>query len=112
MNEDNAIWVWNLETERVCRGHVAHIPRGANRKDMKSFGGTMCITKDRQVVSIDRHLIVRYCLASNTYTQLKQDFIKKGELVTQLKASPYHKDIIAVGYKNGLISIANLAGKN
>lgn len=78
---------------------------------MKSFGGAMCITNDRQVLSIDRHLFLQYCLVSNTYTVFSQDFIKKRELITHLKASPFDKDIMAFGYKNGLIIVANLIGK-
>lgn len=112
MNEHNAIWVWNLETEKICRGHNAHATFGNNRRidsDLQ-LGGAMCITKNRQILSIDRNAFVRYCLASNTYSIFSDSFITKPGTVSLLKSSPYDQDIIAIGYKNGLIMLANYAG--
>lgn len=114
MNEQNMIWVWNLETEKICRGHKAHVRNGNDRHgDSDSqLGGAMCITKCRQVLSIDRNAFVRYCLASNTYSVFPDNFILKRGTVSILKTSSYNQDIVAVGYKNGLIVIANYAGKS
>lgn len=113
MNEQNFIWVWDLETGKVCRGHKAHVADGVDRRvNSDSYiGGTMCISKNRQVLSIDQHAFVRYCLVSNTYSLFPDNFVTKRGTVTTLKTSPYNPDIIAIGYKNGLIVIVNYAGK-
>lgn len=113
MNEQNFIWVWNLETEKICRGHKAHVINSIDRQidSDAQLGGAMCITKNRQVLSIDRNAFVRYCLASNTYSKFPENFVTKRGTVSLLKASPYNQDIIGIGYKNGLIVIANYAGK-
>lgn len=113
MTEQNMIWVWNLDTEKICRGHKAHAISGNDRHADSDtpLGGTMCITKSRQILSIDRNAFVRYCLASNTYSIFPDSFILKRGTVSVLKTSPYNQDIIAVGYKNGLIILANYAGK-
>lgn len=117
MNEQNIIWVWNLEAAKICRGHKAHVETGKNNhhgrhNDSDSqMGGAMCVTKNRQVLSIDRNAFVRYCLASNTYSLFPDNFILKRGTVSLLQSSPYDMDMIAVGYKNGLIVIANYAGK-
>lgn len=112
MNEQNYIWVWNIETEKVCRGHKAHAITGNDRKGDSDYqiGGAMCITKNRQVLSIDRNAFVRYCLASNTYSKFPDHFVLKRGTVSLMKASPFNQDIIGVGYKNGLIVIVNYAG--
>lgn len=115
MNEQNCVSVWDLETEKICRGHKAHTKNhGNNDRHNESdlpLGGTLCITKHRQILSIDRNAFVRYCLASNTYSIFPDNFIKKRGNVTQLSASPYDQDIVAVGYRSGLILIANYTGK-
>lgn len=112
MNEQNMIWVWNLETEKICRGHKAHVNSNDRQIDSDAqLGGAMCITKNRQVLSIDRNAFVRYCLVSNTFSIFPDNFVLKRGTVSILKTSPYNQDIIAVGYKNGLIVIANYAGK-
>lgn len=116
MNEQNCISVWDLETEKIVCGHKAHtkhhgsVDRQCEASD-SPLGGTMCITKNRQILSIDRNAFVRYCLASNTYSIFADNFIKKRGTVSQLSTSPYDRDIVAVGYRNGLILIANYAGK-
>lgn len=120
MNDHNVISVWNLETESVCRGHKAHqqrhqrndvegvaTPRAPNHNS-NSDGGAMCITKDRHVLSIDRNAFVKYSIASNTYTLFNENLVQKANTVCALKASPYDVDILAIGYRNGLISIVNL----
>lgn len=117
MNDHNVISVWNLETESVYRGHKAHQqhragadgtagPPMSNNKN--SNDGAMCITKDRQVLSIDRNAFVKYCIVSNTYALLSDNFIQKPNSVCALKSSPYDSDILAVGYRNGLITIVNV----
>lgn len=112
MNEQNIIWVWNLETGKICRGHKAHTNYKGFQGDSDSqLGGAMCISKKRQVFSIDRNAFVRYCMVSNTFSIFPDNFILKRGTVSMLKTSPYNQDIIAVGYKNGLIVIANYAGK-
>lgn len=118
MNDQNTISVWNLETESICRGHKAHQQQHhRNGVDTagpsisgnnNSNGGAMCITRDRQILSIDRHAFVKYCIASNTYALLNEHFIQKPNTVCALKSSPYDSDILAVGYRNGLIAIVNL----
>lgn len=113
MNEQNMIWVWNLATAKMCRGHKAHVTN-SNDRQMDSdtqLGGAMCITKNRQVLSIDRNAFVRYCLVSNTFSIFPDNFVLKRGTVSLLKTSPYNQDVIAVGYKNGLIVIANYAGE-
>lgn len=116
MNEQNCISVWDLETEKICRGHKAHTKTHCNidrQYDSDTpVGGTMCITKNRQIFSIDRNAFVRYCLTSNTYSIFPDNFIRKRGNVTQMKTSPYDQDIIAIGYRSGLILIANYAGKS
>lgn len=113
MNEQNLIWVWNLETEKIGRGHKAHVSTSNNghHTDKDPLGGAMCITKNRQVLSMDRNAFVRYCLVSNTYSKFPDNFILKRGTVSLLQSSPYDLDMVAVGYKNGLIIIANYAGK-
>lgn len=119
MNDQNTISVWNLETESICRGHKAHHQQQHHRNgddtagpsmsgNNNSNGGAMCITKDRQILSIDRHAFVKYCMVSNTYALLNENFIQKPNTVCALKSSPYDIDILAVGYRNGLILIVNL----
>lgn len=120
INEQNCVSVWDLETEKICRGHKAHTRNhgggggGGDQRQYESdapLGGAMCITKNRQILSIDRHAFVRYCLASNTFSIFPDNFIKKRGNVSQLTTSPYNPDIVAVGYRSGLILIANYAGK-
>lgn len=117
MNEQNIIWVWNLETEKICRGHKAHVDSTSNSRHSRhndtdsQLGGTLCVTRNRKVLSIDRNAFVQYCLVSNTYSFFSENFILKRGTVTLLEPSPYSLDTIAVGYKNGLIVIANYAGK-
>lgn len=121
MNDHNVISVWNLDTQSVCRGHKAHQQRqhrnsgadavgqpmgGGNHNN--SNGGAMCITKDRHVLSIDRNAFVKYSITANTYAVFNEHFIQKPNTVCALKSSPYDTDILAVGYRNGLISIVNL----
>lgn len=117
MNEQNVIWVWNLETLKICRGHKAHLSqaqeRPSNDADLQStnaLGGAMCITKKRQVLSVDRNAFVKYCLTSNTYSLFGENFIVKRNAITMMKSSPYNDDMIAFGYRNGLIIIADVAG--
>lgn len=76
------------------------------------LGGAMCITKSGQVLSIDRKAFVKYCLRSNTYTLFDDNFILKRGTISVLKASPYDENILALGTKNGLITIVNLKGKD
>ncbi|XP_031640462.1 protein rigor mortis [Contarinia nasturtii] len=111
MNEQNLIWVWDVETSKVCRGHKAHVADGIDRRANADcyIGGAMCISKNRQVLSIDHHAFVRYCLISNTYSMFPDNFVMKRGTVSILKTSPSNQDIIAVGYKNGLIVIVNYA---
>lgn len=111
------IWVWNLETLKICRCHKAHLQqaqeRQSNDADSQStnaLGGAMCITKKRQVLSVDRNAFVKYCLTSNTYSMFGENFIVKRNAITMMKASPYNDDTIAFGYRNGLIIIADVAG--
>lgn len=117
MNEQNIIWVWNLETAKICRGHKAHVDCTSNSRHSRhndtdsQLGGTLCVTRNRKVLSIDRNAFVQYCLVSNTYSFFSENFILKRGTVTLLEPSPYSLDTIAVGYKNGLIVIANYAGK-
>lgn len=117
MNEQNIIWVWNLETAKICRGHKAHVDSTSNSRHSRhndtdsQLGGTMCVTRNRKVLSIDRNAFVQYCLVSNTYSFFSENFILKRGTVSLLEPSPYSLDTIAVGYKNGLIVIANYAGK-
>lgn len=113
MNDLNMIWVWNLETEKICRGHKAHVVYNNDRQTSADtqLDGAMCITKNRQVLSIDRNAFVRYDLVSNTFSLFPDNFVLKRGTISLLKTSPYNQDIIAVGYKNGLIVIANYAGK-
>lgn len=116
MNEQNCVSVWDLETEKICRGHKAHTKSHGHTEQRQHesdapLGGALCITKKRQILSIDRNAFVRYCLASNTYSIFPDNFIKKRGNVTQLTTSPYNQDIVAVGYRSGLILIANYAGK-
>lgn len=118
MNEQNCVSVWDLETEKICRGHKAHMGNhGGGSVVQRQYesdaplGGAMCITKNRQILSIDRHAFVRYCLASNTYSAFPDNFIKKRGNVSQLTTSPYNPDIVAVGYRSGLILLANYAGE-
>lgn len=113
LSDHNVISVWNLETENICRGHKAHHHQqqhdtGPSSMANNSNGGAMCITKDRHVLSIDRNAFVNYCIVSNTYTLFSEHFIPKPNTVCTLKSSPYDADILAVGYRNGLISIVNL----
>lgn len=121
MNDHNVISVWDLDTESVRRGHKAHQPpqhrNGSDDAGGPSsmsghhnggIGGVMCITKDRQVLSIDRNNFVKYCLASNTYSTLSTHIIQKPHTVCALKSSPYDCDMLAVGYLNGLILVVDL----
>lgn len=119
MNDHNVISVWDLDTESVCRGHKAHqLPQYRNDADdasgpptssqINSNGGVMCITKERQVLSIDGNNFVKYCLVSNTYSMLCNHIIQKAHTVCALKSSPYDSDIVAVGYRNGLILIVDV----
>lgn len=119
MNDQNTISVWNLETESICRGHRAHQQhRNSSGMDAtapsmsatnnNSNGGVMCITMDRHVLSIDRNAFVKYSIQSNTFALLNEHFIQKPNTVCVLKSSPYDRDILAVGYRNGLISIVNV----
>lgn len=59
---------------------------------------------------MDRNAIVKYCIASNTYSLLPDNFITKRQTVCILKASPYNENLVGVGYRNGLILIADIAG--
>lgn len=76
------------------------------------LGGVMCITKSGQVLSIDRNAFVKYCLRSNTFKVFDDNFILKRGTITVLKASPYDENILALGTKNGLITVVNLKGIN
>lgn len=109
MNEQNIVWVWSLKSEKVCRGHKAHLINDASSTDSQ-LGGAMCITKGGQVLSIDRNAFVRYCIRSNTYAVFDENFIPKRNTVSHLKSSPFDENILAVGYRNGLIIIANTKG--
>lgn len=116
MNEQNVIWVWSLETGKICSGHKAHeMSQNGNAYDKhdssSSAGGAMCITRDRQVLSIDQNAFAKYCLASNTYHTLPDNFIPKRNAITLMKSSPYANNMVAFGYRNGLILVANTDGK-
>lgn len=111
LNEHNVVWVWNLNKQKICRGHRAHMKSNDNGSGNDSLGGAMCITKSGQVLSIDRNAFVKYCLRSNTYKVFDDNFILKRGTITVLKASPHDEDILALGTKNGLITIVNLKGK-
>lgn len=117
MNDHNMIGVWDLATKSMCRGHKAHYRpqnggdsghRASAANQNNTNGGAMCITKDRQMLSIDRNAFVRYCIVSNTYAVLNEHLIAKPQTVCALKSSPYDNDILAVGYLNGLILVVNL----
>lgn len=107
LNEDNAVFVWDLNTESIVRGHRAHVGGGA---EARLDDGVMCITSDRMVLTIAGDRFSSFCLRSNTYSLFRDDFISKRQRVTALKASPYADHIVAVGYKQGLIVIANIRG--
>lgn len=104
------VWVWNLNKQKVCHGHRAHIKDADTGAYDSQLGGAMCITKSGQVLSIDRNAFVKYCLRSNTYKIFDDNFILKRGTVSVLKASPYDENIVALGTKNGLITIVNLKG--
>lgn len=113
LNEQNIVWVWDLESQKVCRGHKAHVLNindDPKTRDL-SLGGVMCITNKRQVLSIDRNAFVRYCLVSNTFTLYPDGFLTKRGQISILKASPYSTEIVAAGYRNGLIVIGDCAGE-
>lgn len=101
MDEKNVVNVWNLESGKMIRGHQAH-------SSLSSDGGAMCVTSNRQVLSIDRETFVKYCIQSNTYTYIDASFVPKLKGVCMLKSCPYDVDILAMGYRDGLISIVNL----
>lgn len=113
MNDKNVIWVWDLESGKIRYAHKGHVAaQKALDKDKTSsgIGGAMCITSDRQVLSIDGNAFVKYCLVSNTYTTFADNFINKRHTVVLIKSSPYDSNIVAVGYRNGLIVVVNIAG--
>lgn len=113
MNNHNFIWVWNVETGKIVSGHRAHVTshNGNNRDIDVQAGGAMCITRDRQVLSADLNALVKYCLVSNTYTTLPDNFITKRNAIAMMRSSPYNGNMVAFGYRNGLILIADIAGE-
>lgn len=113
MNENNLIWVWNVETARIVSGHRAHESshNGNNKNVGVNAGGAMCITRDRQVISADLNALVKFCLVANTYTILPDSFITKRNTISLIKSSPYDVNMVAFGYRNGLILVADMAGK-
>lgn len=107
--------MWDLETAAVVRGHRVHCTTKPSKNGTANGGepsapldGAICISNDRQILSMDSQRFVSYCLRSNTYTLFKDDFITKRQRVTVLKSSPYAEHILAVGYKGGLIVIADI----
>lgn len=107
-DEHNIVSVWNLESGKIIRGHKAH----QNNIEDRATGGAICITENRQVLSIDKFAFVKYCIVSNTYSVFNEHFISKRNAVSALKASPYNLNMLAVGYRNGLIVLADIKGKN
>lgn len=116
-NEEHIVGVWNLDSGKTCRGHKAHFEYfkkqdlPMKRYATDSSGAAMCITKNRQVLSIDANAFVKYCVTSNTYSVLPENFITKRNTVSILKASPYNEDIVAAGHKNGLVLVVNIKSK-
>lgn len=105
LDEKNIVAVWNLESGKIIRAHKGHI---VNDDIGPTEGGAMYITNDRQVLSIDRENFIKYCIVSNVYTILNKTYIPKSKSICMLKSSPYDSNIVAFGYRDGLISIANI----
>lgn len=109
LDEENTVATWDLNTETIVRGHRAHCNGG---NESNTDDGAMCITSDRKVLTIAADRFSSFCLRSNTYSLFKDDFITKRQRVTAIKASIYTDHIIAVGYKKGLVVIANIKGNH
>lgn len=111
LNEHNVVAVWELDSQKIIRGHKAHVGEIHKRCDYSSsedaYGGVMCMTKSRYILSIDIHAFVKYCVTSNTYCLLPENFITKRNAISIIKASPYEEDVVAVGYKSGLVLITD-----
>lgn len=108
------IWVWDLQMGKIRwahRGHIAAQRTLDKDKTSAGIGGAMCITSDRQVLSIDGNAFIKYCLVSNTFTTFADNFINKRHTISLIHSSPYDSNIAALGHHNGLIVLVNIEGR-
>lgn len=103
LNNDNQVNVWDLDKATIVRGHRALCQVPCN-------GGAICVTTERQVLTITGFGFVKFCLRSNTYSMFRDDFVmkKRRQRVSLLRASPFQSDLIALGYNDGLVEIKNI----
>lgn len=106
LNENNQLNVWDLDKVTVVRGHRALCAPTVGAND----GGAVCITADRQVLTIAGQGFASFCLRSNTYSMFREDFVvkKRRQRVSLLHASPFQPELIALGYNDGLVEIKNI----
>lgn len=110
--------MWDLNTATVIRGHRAHCDRsgaGTSRQQQQQANdaAAMCITLNREILTITANGFVKFCLRSNTYSVLRDDFVarKRRCRVSALKASPDTAEIVGIGYNDGLVEIVNIASE-
>lgn len=107
-----------MNTATVVRGHRAHCdtrsgPSTSRQQQQSHDAAAMCITLNREILTITVNGFVKFCLRSNTYSMFRDDFVAKKRRcrVTALKSSPDSADIVGIGYNDGLVEIANIASK-
>lgn len=115
---DNEVNVWDLNTATVIRGHRAHCDKsgaGTSRQQhqQSNDAAAMCITLNREILTITANGFVKFCLRSNTYSLFRDDFVarKRRCRVSALKASPNSADIVGIGYNDGLVEVVNIASE-
>lgn len=110
LKENNELNVWDLDTATIVRGHRAHCVTAAAGDKHAADGGAVCVTANRQVLTIAGNGFAKFCLRSNTYSMFREDFVskKRRHRVTVLRPSPYATDLLAMGYNDGLVEIVNV----
>lgn len=120
LNQDHSVQVWDFEKGCAIKGHKAHCEgmqlidgdRALSRYASSSKTDQVLISYmiNRNILSIDQHELVVYCVASNSYYRRTLFVPVRGHnhQITVLKCSPYNANHFALGTNRGLVLICNL----
>lgn len=112
------VCIWDLDIMLVVKGHKGHTFKsgriknhcyGEYSKPVHYEVGALCYLKNRDVFSTFGGDFIRYCVTSNTYTNVSfATNVFEQEIVNIMVPSPYADNIVAMGTKRGLIAIVNI----
>uniref|UniRef100_W8BGC4 Protein rigor mortis n=1 Tax=Ceratitis capitata TaxID=7213 RepID=W8BGC4_CERCA len=110
--QDNSVQIWDFDRGCAVSGHKAHYSSAlymdGNGPSPQGDHVLLSYMRNRNVLSINSHDILVYCVASNTYCRRQMFISTRNQALTVLRCSPYNEHIFAVGTNRGLVVIGDL----